>query len=106
MEIYSSSYLEKNNYLNLDEEELDKIKTIAEYLFMDQYQDMCSYPRFEECFGAFTLDKSIDLPKVFIEICGKKRKYITFRRLVFSYYKWKQDPNFGSKDYQNFMQLL
>ena len=53
------------NNIDLSEEELTKIKTISEYLFMDQYQDTCAYPRFEECFGAFCLEKSIDLPKVF-----------------------------------------
>ena len=64
------------NNIDLSEEELTKIKTISEYLFMDQYQDTCAYPRFEECFGAFCLEKSIDLPKVFKSLCGKKRKYI------------------------------
>ena len=49
--------------LDLTEEELNKIKTISEYLFMDNYQDTAAYPRFEECFGAFVLEKSIDLPK-------------------------------------------
>ena len=106
MEIITSSYIENNNKININEEELNKIKTIAEYLFMDQYQDMCSYPRFEECFGAFCLDKSIDLTQVFKIICGRKRKYITFRRLVFSYYKWKNSSNFENNDYQKFMQLL
>ena len=106
MEIKTSSYIEKNNKIIFNEEELNKLKTIAEYLFMDQYQDMCSFPRFEECFGAFCLDKSIDLTKVFKIICGKKRKYITFRRLLFSYYQWKNNFNLENKDYQEFMQLL
>ena len=60
MEIMSSSYLDNNNLSEITEEELEKIKTIAEYLFMDQYQDMCSYPRFEECFGAFFINQSIE----------------------------------------------
>ena len=106
MEIISSSYIDKKDYNGLSEEELDKVKVIAEYLFMDQYQDMCSYPRFEECLGAFCLDKSIDLPKVFTSLCGKKRKYITFRRLLYAYIQWKKNPTFGSQEYQDFMQLL
>ena len=106
MEFNSSSYAEQNKEMVLNEDELEKIKTISEYLFMDQYQDMCSFPRFEECFGAFCLDPMINLPQVFKEICGKKRKYITFRRLVFSFIKWKKNPNIGSEDYQNFMKLL
>ena len=106
MEIMSSSYLDNNNLSEITEEELEKIKTIAEYLFMDQYQDMCSYPRFEECFGAFFINQSIDLPKIFKEICGKKRKYITFRRLLFSFFQWKKNPNVGSNDFQFFMKIL
>ena len=105
MEIMSSSLIEKNS-LNINEEEFTKIKTIAEYLFMDQYQDMCTFPRFEECLGAFYLQKSINLPEVFKEICGKKRKYLTFRRLLFSYYQWKQNPNFCTNDFQIFMGIL
>ena len=106
MEIISNSYNENNNEKFLNEEELEKIKTYSEYLFMDQYQDMCSFPRFEECFGAFCLDPIINLPQVFKEICGKKRKYITFRRFLFSFIQWKKNPNLGSKDYQIFMKLL
>ena len=41
--------------IDLTEEELNSIKTISEYLFMDQYQDTTAYPRFEESFGAFCL---------------------------------------------------
>ena len=63
----------KDTNIDLSEEELSKIKTISEYLFTDQYQDSAAYPRFEECFGAFCLEKSIDLPKVF-----KERKKVHF----------------------------
>ena len=53
----------RNKFLLLSEEELEKIKTVAEYLFMDQYQDTCSYPRFEECFGGFTTDEKSLYPR-------------------------------------------
>ena len=94
------------NNIDLSEEELTKIKTISEYLFMDQYQDTCAYPRFEECFGAFCLEKSIDLPKVFKSLCGKKRKYLTFRRLIISFNHWKKNTKKSNPDFTKFMDLI
>ena len=96
----------RNKFLLLSEEELNKIKTVAEYLFMDQYQDICSYPRFEECFGGFFTKENIDLPTVYRSICGKRKKYITFRRLVISYNQWKRNPERTCQDFQKFMKIL
>jgi FtsZ-interacting cell division protein YlmF len=96
----------KQNNIDLTEEELTKIKTISEYLFMDQYQDTCAYPRFEECFGAFCLEKSIDLTKVFKSLCGKKRKYLTFRRLIISFNQWKKNSKKSNQDFTKFMDLV
>ena len=96
----------KGPKLGLSEEELNKIKTIAEYLFMDQYQDNASYPRFEESFGAFCLEKSIDLPKVYKTLCGRRRKYITFRRLISSFNQWKKNPNKFNADCTKFLDLV
>ena len=96
----------KGPKIDLTEEELSKIKTISEYLFMDQYQDSCAYPRFEECFGAFCLEKSIDLPKVFKSLCGKKRKYLTFRRLIISFNQWKKNAKKSNQDFTKFMDLI
>ena len=92
--------------IDLTEEELNNIKTISEYLFMDQYQDTAAYPRFEECFGAFTLEKSIDLPKVYKTICGRRRKYITFRRIISSFNQWKHNPSKYNAEYVKFMELV
>ena len=92
--------------IDLSEEELSKIKTISEYLFMDQYQDSAAYPRFEECFGPFCLEKSIDLPKAFKSLCGKKRKYLTFRRLIISYEQWKKNAKKSNQDFTKFMDLI
>ena len=96
----------KGPKLGLSEEELNKIKTVAEYLFMDQYQDNASYPRFEESFGAFCLEKSIDLPKVYKTLCGRRRKYITFRRLISSFNQWKKNPNKFNADCTKFLDLV
>ena len=92
--------------IGLTEEELGKIKTISEYLFMDQYQDTAAYPRFEECFGAFCLEKSIDLPKVYKTLCGRRRKYITFRRLISSFNQWKKNPNKYNEHCTKFLELV
>ena len=102
----SGSKSKGHSDINLTEEELSKIKTISEYLFMDQYHDSASYPRFEECFGAFCLGKSIDLPKVFKSLCGKKRKYITFRRLIISFNQWKNNSKKQNQDFTKFMDLI
>ena len=96
----------KGPKIDLSEEDLSKIKTISEFLFMDQYQDSCAYPRFEECFGAFCLEKSIDLPKVFKSLCGKKRKYLTFRRLIISFNQWKKNVKKSNQDFTKFMDLV
>lgn len=52
------------------------IKSLCEYLFFDQYRDLASFPRFEE---------KISLFEVLKEICGERRKYITFRRMLKAY---------------------
>ena len=96
----------RNKFLLLSNEELEKIKSVAEYLFKDQYQDTCSYPRFEECFGVFITKEKIDLPTVYKLICGRRKKYITFRRLIISYSQWKRNPERFSEDFQKFMTLL
>ena len=96
----------KHKFLLINEDELNKIKIIAEYLFMDQYQDTCSYPRFEECFGVFTKQEKIDLPVIFKIICGKRKKYITFRRLIASFNQWKRNPEKTEPDFQKFMKLI
>ena len=77
----------QNIGLQLPPEALDKIKIVSDYLFFDQYKDMASFPRFEECFGVLTVGKNIDLPEVFKQIVGEKKKYITFRRMIRMYYR-------------------
>lgn len=76
--------------LDLTEEELNSIKSISEYLFMNQYQDTGAFLVLIIYFGAFCLEKSIDLPEVFKTLCGRRRKYITFRRLINSFNQWKK----------------
>ena len=89
--------------VNITKEEHDKIRVCAEYLFFDQYKDMASFPRFEECIGSLVPD-DISLEKVFQDIVGPKRKYITFRRLIKAYLKYK-DGNL-SENTQKFFSFV
>ena len=46
--------------VDITKEELDKLRVCADYLFFDQYKDMASFPRFEECLSFLTKDKGIN----------------------------------------------
>ena len=76
--------MSKRKPLDLTKEELDKLRICADYLFFDQYKDMATFSRFEECVGNL-LSSDISLETIFQEIVGPKRKYITFRRLIKAY---------------------
>ena len=43
----------------IQEEDLSKIKNVLNYLFFDQYRDIASFPRFEECLSFLTNGKNI-----------------------------------------------
>ena len=80
--------MSKNN-LGLTEIEDSQIKTIAEYIFFDQFQYHVSYPRFEQCFQPLFNEANFALDSVFKEICGPKKKYINYPRLLNAYQKYK-----------------
>ena len=69
------------------EDKLRLNKTISEFLFYDTYNFWASYSRFELCFQPLFNNIKIDLFKVFIEIVGELKKYITYKRLVQAYLK-------------------
>ena len=48
----------------------------------------------------------ISLPLVFKEICGEKKKYITFRRMISSYLVYKNLKQGTSEDFKLFFDLL
>ena len=62
-----------------------KIKTICEFLFIDRFQDTATFPRFEKCFQPLFNNKNISMLKIFKDICGPKKKYITYKRLAKAY---------------------
>ena len=81
--------MSKKKQIDITKEELDKLRICADFLFFDQYKDMASFPRFEECIGTLVSD-DLSLETIFQEIVGPKRKYITFRRLIKAYLEYKK----------------
>ena len=71
----------------IDPNDLNKIKNVLNYLFFDQYQDMASFPRFEECFTILTQGQEINFPEAFTDIIGEKHKYLTFRRMIRAFFR-------------------
>ena len=88
---------------NLD---LAKISMICDYLVVDRFHDISSFVRFEKCFGLFFLKESSEfLQEVFREICGEKKKYITFGRLILAYIKWISKSS-TNENFYKFMDLV
>ena len=71
----------------IEESNLSKIKNVLNYLFFDQYQDMASFPRFEECLSFLTKDKGINFQEAFTDVIGEKHKYLTFRRMIRAFFR-------------------
>jgi len=93
------------NKLGLTKEEMDKIKMVCDYLFFDQYTEIASFLRFERCFQPlFSEEKDLDLENLFKELCGPKKKYLNYKRLVSAYLKYKD--NKASKDIKAFFDKL
>ena len=67
---------------------------------------MATFQRFEQCFGPLVQSLNISLSKVYKEICGEKKKYITFRRLISSYLKYKNTPRNTSIDFKKFFSFV
>lgn len=82
---------------NQNNEEQQKIKTICDFLFFDQYQDNASFLRFEKCFQPLFNNINISFEKVFNDICEANKKYITYKRFAKAYLNYKNKENI-SKD--------
>ena len=86
--------------------ELSKISMICDYLILDRFSDISSFLRFEKCFGPlFSKENKNFLPDVFQEICGPKKKYITFGRLILAYIKWKSNSS-NNDSFNKFMKTI
>jgi hypothetical protein len=81
--------------IELSEFELFSIRMICDYLFLDRFNDCASFVRFEQCFGPLfsPKNKEFKLVEAYKEIIGPKRKYLTFRRMIKAYIKWKSNKS-------------
>ena len=93
--------------LNITENEYNKIKTLCEFLFFDQYQEAASFTRFEKCFQPlFCSIENISFMKIFKDIVGPKKKYITYKRFLKAYLNYKNEDASLSNDSKIFFSNL
>ena len=92
--------------LGLSPEEENQLKTISEYLFFDQFKDFVTYNRFEQCFQPLFNNIPISMDKVFKSICGEKKKYLNYQRLVKSYLLYKNNDPKINPDLKTFFEKL
>ena len=64
---------------------LDKFKTFCEYLFPDFKRNKCSYHEFDCLIKLISGSIEFDTLHIFIEIVGKKKKYLTYSRFRISF---------------------
>ena len=94
------------NGVDISNLEIAKIGMIYDYLVLDRFQDYCSFFRLEKCFGPFFLKEQQNfLPEIFKEICGPKRKYISYGRLILAYAKWKSKSS-KNDNFNKFMETV
>jgi len=91
--------------LDSNDEDQIRIKTICEFLFSDQFEETATFNRFELCFQPLFNNIDISLDKVFKYICGKKKKYITYKRFAKAYLEFK-NGRCQSKDAETFFKIL
>ena len=92
--------------LGLTQEEENQLKTICEYLFLDQYNDFVNYNRFEQCFQPLFNNISISIFQVFKSIVGEKKKYINYPRFVNSFLLFKSNDPKIAPDLKTFFEKL
>ena len=93
--------------IEITDKEYIKIKTLCEFLFFDQYKETAGFLRFEKCFQPlFNNSKNISMMKIFKDIVGPKKKYITIKRFLKAYSKFKNNKNELTKDTNIFFDKL
>ena len=92
--------------LGLSPEEDLNLKTIAEYLFFDEYKDYVTYNRFEQCFQPLFNDTKISIDKVFKSIVGEKKKYLNYPRLVHAFLEYKNNSQSTIPDLKIFFEKI
>jgi len=91
--------------LDSNYEDQIRIKTLCEFLFSDQFGETATFNRFELCFQPLFNNIDISLDKVFKYICGKKKKYITYKRFAKAYLEFT-NGRCQSKDAETFFEIL
>ena len=92
--------------LLLSPEEEFKIKTICEFLFFDQFKYYVTYNRFEQCIQPLVNDLYLSTDKIFKELAGNKKKYITYKRFINCYLAHKNKTKIIPKDVHTFFDIL
>ena len=96
----------KINGIEISNFEIAKIAMLCDYLVLDRFHDISSFIRFEKCFGPlFSNEKPNFLFSVFQEICGPKKKYICFGRLISAYLIWRSQLS-KNEEFNKFMDIL
>ena len=94
------------NGVTLNGMEISKIAMICDYLVLDRFCDISSFFRFEKCFGPLLSKEDPQLLiDAFKEICGPKKKYINFGRLILAYTKWKSNSS-QNENFNKFMKIV
>ena len=86
--------------------EISKISMICDFLVLDRFHDISSFIRFEHCFGPlFSKEEPKFLFDVYQEICGEKKKYISYGRLINAFLRWK-DKKSENSNFNKFMDTV
>ena len=94
------------NNVEISNLEIAKIAMVCDYLVLDRFQDKSSFLRFEKCFGPlFSKEQPDFLYEVYQEMCGSKKKYLTYGRLISAYLLWKSGLS-KNENFNKFMFLL
>ena len=90
----------------LSDNDLNDIRTICEFIFFDQFKDSCTFESFEKYFSVCFKGDEISLNKVFVEIIGEKRKYLTFPRFIRAFMRYKSRDKNNSRDFNFFFEKI
>ncbi len=80
------------------------LRVFADFMLFDHLTDKLNYQRFKECFKLLCGSEKFSNKKLFVELCGKNKKYLTFLRLLDAFRK-SQTPE-GSTELKNFFAHL
>ena len=94
------------NGVELTNKDIAEISMVCDYLIVDRFHDISSFIRLERCFGPFFPKEDLNfLPEVLKEICGPKKKYITYGRLISAFTKWKSKSS-TNESFNKFMDVV